>query len=199
MYGSDTSGPGSSDYQKEIKRARQQAQNVPLKPKMGAIAFFDMPGSTRMMKQSPRTAILAMLRHNAMCRVVIEPNGGKIVKELGDGLMVQFINTGEAVGCAAKVIQNLRKHGGGICTKAAVAFGTLWDVENPSGNRDVYGTPVHVCARMSSYAVKDAILIDGKDKEPAVEWLEPTGFTIRRMQKDLKDYPGRQFYMISLR
>ena len=170
-----------------------------LRPRMGAIVFFDMPGSTGMMKRNPRTAIPAMLRHNAMCRVIIEPNKGKIVKELGDGLMVQFINTGEAIGCAVKVIQNLRKHGGGICTKATVSFGTLWNVRNPSGDRDVYGTPVHVSARMSSYAVKDTILIDGKDKEPAVDWLGPTGFTIRRLHKDLKDYPGRKFYMISLK
>ena len=35
-----------------------------------------------------------MFKHNAMCRVVIKSNGGKIIKELGDGLMVKFRNAG---------------------------------------------------------------------------------------------------------
>lgn len=43
-----------------------------LKPRMGAIVFFDMPGSTEMMIRDPRTAVPTMFRHNAMCRVIIE-------------------------------------------------------------------------------------------------------------------------------
>lgn len=126
--------------------------------------FFDMPGSTKMMKRDPRTAIPAMFKHNAMCRVVIKSNGGKIIKELGDGLMVKFRNAGEALYCAVKVIQNLQKYGGGVCTKVTVACGTVWNIRNPSGDRDVYGTPVHVSSRMTRHAVKNTILIDGKDK-----------------------------------
>ena len=152
-----------------------------------------------MMKRSPRTAIPAMLLHNAMCRVIIEPNGGGIVKELGDGLMVKFIHTEEAIGCAVVVIRNLRKRGGDTRTKASVSSGMLWDVWNLSGDYDVYGTPAHVSARMATHAVKDTIVIDGKDKEPAVEWLRPTSFLIRRLRRKLKDYSCRDFYMISLK
>ena len=139
-----------------------------------------------------------MFQHNAMCRVIIESNKGKIVKELGDGLMVKFHNAGEAVHCAIKVIKNLQKHGGGICTKVTVAFGTVWDIKNPSGDRDVYGTPVHVSSRMTKHAVKNAVLIDAKDKGPAVEWLERTGIVVRRLRRKLKDYPDIKLYMISV-
>ena len=139
-----------------------------------------------------------MFQHNAMCRVIIESNKGRIVKELGDGLMVKFANAGTAVGCAIKVIQSLRKYGNGVHTKATVAYGTLWNVKNPSGDRDVYGTPVHMSARMERHAVADTIVIDDKDRGPAVEWLERSSFTIRRLQKKLRDYPDTRLHIISV-
>ena len=113
---------------------------------MGAIAFFDLPGSTKMMKSDPHMAVPRMILHNAMCRAIIRLNKGTIVKELGDGLMVRFDNAGYAIRCAVRVIKNLQDHGGGVCTKVTVAFGTIWDVRNSSGEPDVYGTPVLVCA-----------------------------------------------------
>ena len=137
--------------------------------------------------------------HNAMCRVIIDSMGGTIVKDLGDGLMVHFTNAGSALGCAVTVIQNLRRHGDGICTKVTVAFGTLWNVKNASGYSDVYGTPVHVSSRMATHAVKDAIVIDASDKGPAVEWLERTSITIRRLRRKLKDYPDKKLYIISVK
>ena len=140
-------------------------------PRTAAVAFFDMPGSTKIMKQNPREAIPPMLRHNAICRMMIESNNGRVVKELGDGLMARFENTGDAVTCAFQVIRCLRAHAGRIRTKVSIAYGAVWDIENQQGDRDVYGTPVHVSQRMSEYAVKDTILIEEKDKGTIVEWL----------------------------
>ena len=77
--------------------------------------------------------------------------------------------------------------------------GTLWNVKNASGHNDVYGTPVHVSQRMTMHAARNTILIDAKDKEPAVEWLERTSFTTRRLRRKLKDYPDKKLYMISVK
>ena len=196
MSGKNRTRADSPDYQKRLEKALQRARNVPLAPSMGAIAFFEMPGYTKMMKRGSRTAVPVILGHNYMCRVIIESNGGKIVKELGDGLMVRFTNIGKALACAVLVIRNLRKHGGGISTKATIAFGTLWNIKNASGHRDVHGTPVRVSSRMTAHAVKNAILIDGSDKESVIEWLEWTSFAMRRLRKKLKDYPDKELYII---
>ena len=147
----------------------------------------------------PARAIQAMLRHNAICGAVIKPNGGKIIKEVGDGVMAAFDSAGAAVECAIKVIRCLREHGGSTHTKAVVASGTLWRAKNSSGDCDVYGTPVHVSARMAEHAVKDAILMDEKDGEPVREWLERTGFSMRRTQKRLRSYPDRRLYAVSVK
>lgn len=149
------------------------------------------------MKRDPLKAVRAMLRHNAVCRAVVESNGGKIIKDLGDGVVAMFDNAGAAAECAVKVIQCVREYGEGMRTKAVVASGTLWSAVNASGVCDVYGTPVHAGARMAEHAIKDAVLIDGKDGEPAAEWLERTGFSMHPVQKRLRSYPDRKVYAVS--
>ena len=191
------SSADSGDYRKELERAARQARRGPLKPRVGAIAF-DLPGSTKVMKSDPHVAIPRMILHNSMCTAIIRLNEGTIVKELGDGLMVGFDNVGDAVSCAIKVIKNLREHGGGVRTKVTVAFGTLWDVENSSGEPDVYGTPVHVSSRMEMYAVENTIVIDEKDRESIVEWFDPPEFKIDPLRKKLKDYPDRKLHLLSV-
>lgn len=196
---SDKSRPHEACREKGIKKAARASQRATIERHTGAIAFFDLPGSTKMMKRNPRGAIQAMLRHNAICGAVIKPNGGKIIKEVGDGVMAAFDSAGAAVECAIKVIRCLREHGGSTHTKAVVASGTLWRAKNSSGDCDVYGTPVHVSARMAEHAVKDAILMDEKDGEPVREWLERTGFSMRRTQKRLRSYPDRRLYAVSVK
>ncbi len=151
------------------------------------------------MKKDPHVAVPRMILHNSLCAAIIRLNKGIIVKELGDGLMVRFDNAGDAVVCAVRAIRNLREHGNGVCTKATVAFGTLWDVRNASGEPDVYGTPVHVSSRMERHAVENAIVIDEKDRESIVEWFDKAAFDVRPLRKKLEDYPDRRLYMLSVR
>ena len=170
---------------------------------IAAIAFFDMPGSTNMMKQSPREAVPPMLRHNAICLMIIESNNGSVIKELGDGLMVRFDHIGDAVTCALHVIRCLREHAGLIRTKVSVAYGMLWDIKNPRGDQDVYGPPVHMSQRMSEHATEGTILIEEKDKELVGEWLgnriTDLDFKIRRAQLKIRNYPRTRVYRISVR
>ena len=151
------------------------------------------------MKKDPHVAVPRMILHNSLCAAITRLNKGIIVKELGDGLVVRFANAGDAVGCAVRVIRNLRDRAGGVCTRATVAFGTLWDVRNSSGEPDVYGTPVHVSSRTERHAVENTIIIEAKDKESIVEWFERREFKIRVLRRKLKDYPDRKLYMPSVR
>lgn len=170
-------------------------------PHVAAIAFFDMPGSTKMMKRNPHDAIPSTLRHNIICLMIIESNNGRVIKELGDGMMVRFEDVGTAVTCAVQVIRCLREHAGRIRTKVSVACGMLWDIENPRGDQDVYGPPVHMSQRMSEHATKDTILIEEKDRGIVQEWLgngiTSPDFKIRRAQLEIKSYPRASVCRIS--
>ena len=185
------------DYERKIKEIMTRCKTLP-KPHIAAVAFFDMPGSTNMMKRNPRKAIPAMLHHNATCRMIIESNDGRVVKELGDGLMVRFTHVGDAVTCAFLVIRCLREHAGRMRTKVSVAYGTVWDIENQQGDRDVYGTPVHKSHRMSEHAVEDTILIEEKDKAYIAEWLGGSDHAIRRVHSKIRSYPDARAYRISV-
>ena len=80
-----------------------------MKPSVGAIVFFDLPGSTRAMKD-PHAAVPRMISHNSLCGAITRLNKGTIVKDLGDGLMVRFDNAGDAVVCG-RSISGLRMFG----------------------------------------------------------------------------------------
>ena len=149
-----------------------------------------------MMKQDPSNAIRAMLRHNAICRMIIESNGGRVIKEIGDGLMARFDNVGTAFVCAVVVIKNFQKHGGTIRTKSSIAFGTVWEIKSPRGDRDVYGTPVHMSNRMGEIATSDTIVIGEADKAPLAEWIGNTGLEVRPAKKRLRNYPRTKAYKI---
>lgn len=187
----------TADYRKELQKAEKAVSRIRLDPSHGAIAFFDLPGSTNLMKKDPREAIPIMLRHNALCRAIIEPNDGHIVKELGDGLMVIFANVGTAVSCACKVIQNLSQREEAICTKVSIAVGTVWKIERPYGY-DVYGTPVHMSARMSEHASENTVLIDERDKNLVSEWLGRAGIVIRNKKIHLRSYGLTKVCIISV-
>lgn len=135
--------------------------------------------------------------YNAICRTIIEPNARCAVKELGDGLVVSFDNAAKAVACAGLVIQNLRLYASCVHTKVSVEYGTLWSIENDRGDRDVYGTPVHMSQRLSEIATVDAAVIDAKDKGHIMEWLEDSGHTVRPVRSKLRNYPITKVYKIS--
>ena len=187
------------DYRKELQKAAKAVGATHLEPSHGAIAFFDLPGSTNLMNKDPRRAIPIMLLHNSMCRVIIEANGGNVVKELGDGLMVHFGNMGTAVSCAYKVVQNLLLHGGPIRTKVSIAVGTVWKIESRHGGYDVYGTPVHTSARMSEHARKNTILIDEREKKPVTEWLGLANIMARSEEIELRSYGPAKVCRISVK
>lgn len=192
-------GEDKADYRRELQKAARIVDSTDLAPSHGAVAFFDLPGSTSLMKKNPREAIPTMLLHNAMCRVIVESNRGYVVKELGDGLMVHFANIGAGVKCALEVIQNLLQHGGSICTKVSIAVGAVWKVESKHGGYDVYGTPVHTSARMSEHARKNTILIDEKERDQVTEWLG-RGAVITRSEKiELRSYGTTNACRISVK
>jgi len=110
--------------------------------------------------------------------------------------MVSFDNAAKAVACAGLVIQNLRSHASCVRTKVSVAYGTLWGIENDRGDRDVYGTPVHMSQSLSKIATMDAV-IDAKDKGHIMEWLEDSGHTVRPVRSKLRNYPHTKVYKIS--
>ena len=60
--------PHATCREKGIKKAARLAQKTIPERRTGAIAFFDLPRSTEIMKCNAIKAIRAMLGHNAVCK-----------------------------------------------------------------------------------------------------------------------------------
>lgn len=156
----------------EIKKAQRFVSKLDRNDrKTYTVAHFDLRGSTKLMQADDYTAITKMLLHNKICRNIIEKNNGKVIKELGDAVMVTFNGTGRACACAIKIIRNLKKHQQDIHTKVTISHGTLWNIKTTKED-DVYGEPVNRCARMSKYANEDCILFEETASDTIKLYLE---------------------------
>ena len=135
------------------------------------IAHFDLKGSTKLMRADALEGITKMLLHNKICRNIIEKNKGKVIKELGDAVMVRFKTTGKACECSIKIIRNLKKYEKNIKTKVTISHGTLWNIKTDKMD-DVYGEPVNRCTRMSKYAKESCVLIEESAYESIQLYLQ---------------------------
>ena len=114
-----------------------------------AITIFDLCGSTELKLDSgPTLGTRIALTHNLLCRKIVEIFGGRIVKELGDGVLCDFEDPLKA--CLSAL--NIKKactselH---ISTKAALTVGAI-ELIRIDGIPGILGAPVDRCAHIPS-------------------------------------------------
>src|SRR4051812_14883259 len=75
-----------------------------LSHQLAAIMFTDIVGYTALMGEDEQKAF-EVLKHNRHLHItLLEQYGGKLIKELGDGVLVSFSNATDAVHCACLLI-----------------------------------------------------------------------------------------------
>ena len=125
-----------------------------------SIVFTDLEGFTRYTSRAGDEAALALLAdHHLVIGPIVRSRGGKVVKRLGDGLMLSFPSAEAAVHAAVELVEappdDLRLRAGVHTGEAVVAKG------------DLIGHDVNVAARvagaakggqvLATAAVKDAV------------------------------------------
>ncbi len=117
-----------------------------------AIVFIDVCDSTGIFERQgdlqARSLIQAFLID---CAAVVETDGGRVVKSLGDGLMCTFAGAESAL-AGARAVQRMAK-GGDLQIRVGFHVGPV--IESDS---DVFGDAVNVAARVSSVAKPDETL-----------------------------------------
>ena len=133
-----------------------------MKRRLAAIMALDMEGYSRRM-EADEAGTLA--RHKA-CRLnKIDPSialyNGRIVKDIGDGLLVEFISVVDAVRCAVDIQAVLAQGANGTDTDPLTyRIGiNLGDVIHQDG--DVFGDGVNIAARIEALADPGGIIISG--------------------------------------
>jgi adenylate cyclase len=138
-----------------------------------AIVFTDLSGFTRFTADSGDEAATAMLaEHHRMVGPVIRSRGGRIVKRLGDGLLLVFPSSEAAVYASLELLptapESLRLRAGVHCGEVVAT------------RDDVIGHVVNVAARVADSARGDEVLVTSNVRA-SVDDLR--GVTFSRLRK----------------
>ena len=123
-----------------------------------AIAFVDLAGYTELTVASgdERAAEFATRFHFVSSRVVAD-HGGRVVKQLGDGVLLRFRSGGDAIAGVRKLVATIAD-AGLPAAHAGIAVGRFVVRDG-----DVYGSVVNLAARIAAHAQSGEVLLPIED------------------------------------
>ena len=131
---------------------------MPQKRQLAAIMFTDLVGYTALMGEDSTKAMTIIEKSKEIQKLAVRRFGGKWLKEMGDGALVQFDTALDSVNCAIEIQKQARAE-----LDARLRIGIhLGDVIVQDD--DVFGDGVNVASRLESVAdpggifVSDAVL-----------------------------------------
>jgi class 3 adenylate cyclase len=147
------------------------------------ILFTDLVGSTELLQRAGDEQAQRIFKaHHRLLREAVEAHGGHEVKWLGDGLMVAFDSTADAVKCAIAMQQASRRPTAGerLEIRAGLNVGEAF-VDEASGQADYFGASVVIARRLCDSGGAGAIrasdivvrLLDGRGDSIQTKDLGP--------------------------
>ncbi len=128
--------------------------------RLAAIMFTDMVDYTTISERNEPLALTLLEEHRHLVRPVFARHGGREVKTIGDGFLVEFPSALEAVRCAVEIQQLMHKRNQSVSSERKILLRVaihLGDVEHRDG--DVYGDAVNIASRIQSLAEPGGICI----------------------------------------
>jgi len=122
--------------------------------------FTDMVDYTTMSEKNEALALTLLEDQRQLLRPVFARHGGREVKTIGDGFLVEFASALEAVRCALEIQQLMYRRNQSVPSERKILLRVavhLGDVEHRDG--DVYGDAVNIASRIQSLADPGGICI----------------------------------------
>ena len=146
---------------------------------LAAIMFTDMVGSTLLAQRDERSALALIEEHERLARPIAEAHHGRLVKSIGDGLLIEFPSALDAIESAVELQARARaRNQPPAAVPLTLRIGIhLGDVQRRGD--DILGDAVNVAARVESMAEPGGICLSAsvfaqvRHKVPYA--LEPLG------------------------
>src|SRR4029078_8636075 len=121
--------------------------------RLAAIMFTDIVGYTSLMGEDEQKAFDLLDKSRLLQQSHIKEHSGKLIKELGDGVLATFSTVTDAVMCATSII-----HGCKAINGLKLRIG-IHQAEVVFENNDVFGDGVNIASRLESIAPIGGICI----------------------------------------
>ena len=139
--------------------------------RLAAILAADMVGYSRLIGTDEEGTIARQKAYRAeLIDPLIATHGGRIVKTMGDGLLVEFHSVVDAVKCAIALQQAMADRDDEAPPEARIQYRigiNLGDIVIDGG--DILGDGVNVAARLEGLAPAGGICISGSAYQPGDE------------------------------
>lgn len=131
--------------------------------RLAAILVADVVGYSRLMGQNEAGTLAALKAHREELIVPeVAEHHGRVVKLMGDGMLVEFPSVVEAVQCAVEIQRGMAERNQDAPSERQIAFRigiNLGDVIVEDD--DIYGDGVNVAARLEGLAASGGITVSG--------------------------------------
>lgn len=144
--------------------------------RVGSILFTDLVGFTEYNDAVGDAAALAVLDAQTviLTDLLDERVDSRLVKELGDGLMVWFASAGDAVGCAIEFLTAINEARRANTFPLSVRLG-MHHGEAVARGHDLVGQTVNIAARVTDLAGPNELLVS----EEVLQACEPRSPEVR--------------------
>ena len=93
--------------------------------RLAALMFTELAGYTRLAQTDEAGALRPLQAQEKLIRAVLEARHGRKVKSMGDGLLIEFPDPLDAVGCAVGLPRHVREHDTREGARPELAAGAL--------------------------------------------------------------------------
>lgn len=145
-----------------------------LKRQRKAILVVDVVESVRLIQDHEADVIQRWRRFVGEVRTELLPaRGGRMVKSLGDGMLLEFASVRGAVDCALQLNQRIGAYNAGHGPDEALRLrSAVHDTEVVTDEHDVYGSGVNLASRLAALAGPGEVILSAAARDAVVPGLD---------------------------
>jgi TolB-like protein/class 3 adenylate cyclase len=175
----------------------EQEQPVRVGRRLAAIVAADVAGYSRLMGVDEVGTARTLREHRAVIDPLVAKYGGRLVKTMGDGVLIEFPSVVDAVECAVAVQAVMGERNEGIPVDRRMLFRigiNLGDILIEG--EDILGDGVNIAARLEGIAEPGGVCISSSAYEQvrgkvAVEFTDLGGQKFKNIERPVRVYAAR--------